>query len=184
MRLFVIGGTAKCGKNTLGKYLREELKKYGYKPCVMRLTEPLYSYAENYFDWSENSAEKPREFLQKMGIEIIKEKLHKHFFLLDRLSEDIEILSNFFDTFIITDARLVMEFNELKKRYDNVVTIHLTREDFDNGLSAEEKNHVTETELALYNDFDFKIQNTGLKELEKEAENIIKTLEREQITHE
>ena len=80
MRLFVIGGTAKCGKNTLGKYLREELKKYGYKPCVMRLTEPLYSYAENYFDWSENSAEKPREFLQKMGIEIIKEKLHKHFF--------------------------------------------------------------------------------------------------------
>ena len=51
MKIFVIGGKARTGKNTLGNYLMEEAKKYGYKPCVMRLTEPLYSYARNYFDW-------------------------------------------------------------------------------------------------------------------------------------
>ena len=62
MKIFVIGGCAKTGKNTFGNYLREELKNYGYKPCVMHLTEPLYSYARNYFDWNENTGEKPREF--------------------------------------------------------------------------------------------------------------------------
>ena len=45
MKLYVIGGKAKTGKNTFGNYLREELKNYGYKPCVMHITSPLYSYA-------------------------------------------------------------------------------------------------------------------------------------------
>ena len=62
MKIYVIGGKAKCGKNTFGTCLREEAKNYGYKPCVMHITEPLYSYAKNYFDWNENSSEKPREF--------------------------------------------------------------------------------------------------------------------------
>ena len=84
MKLYIIGGKAKSGKTTLGKFLHEELKNYGYKPCVMHITEPLYSYARNYFEWDDRTDEKPREFLQKMGIEIIKEKLGKETFLLDR----------------------------------------------------------------------------------------------------
>ena len=43
MKIFVIGGKARTGKNTLGNYLMEEAKKYGYKPCVKQLTETLYS---------------------------------------------------------------------------------------------------------------------------------------------
>lgn len=175
MKIFVIGGKAKCGKNTFGKYLREELKRYGYKPCVMHLTEPLYSYARNYFEWDEHSDEKPREFLQKMGIEIIKQKLNKEYFLLDRLSEDIEILSNFFDTFIITDARLPMEFRELKKRYDDVVNIKLVRNNYDDLLTEEEKMHITETEIDKCNDFDYEIVNNGFDSLKKEAHYIVKS---------
>ena len=132
MKIFVIGGQAKSGKNTFGEYLREELKDYGYRPCVMHITEPLYSYARTYFDWNGNEDDKPREFLQKMGIEIIRDKLGKKEFLLNRLHEDIEILSNFFDAFIITDARMIYEFEDIKKKYDDVVTIKLERKNFDN----------------------------------------------------
>ena len=89
MKIYVIGGKAKCGKNTFGEYLREELKDYGYKPCVMHITEPLYTYARNYFEWNGNDQDKPREFLQKMGIEIIREKLGKKNFLLKRLYEEL-----------------------------------------------------------------------------------------------
>ncbi len=178
MRIFIIGGGARCGKTTFGKYLSEELKKYGYKPCVMHLTEPLYAYARNYFEWDGSEDEKPREFLQKMGIEIIKNKLHKNYFLIDRLCEDIEILENFFDTFIITDARLIMEFREMKKRYDNVISIHLSREDYDDGLTDDEREHVTETELALFDEYDYKIVNRGLATLRKSAEEIVKSEER------
>mgnify|MGYP003299296649 CR=1 FL=1 len=177
MKIYIIGGKAKSGKNTFGKFLREELKEYGYHPCVMHITEPLYSYARNYFEYDEQTDKKPREFLQKMGTEIIKEKLNKKYFLLDRLSEDIEILSNFFDVFIITDARLKIEFEELKNRYEDVVAIKIERENYDDELTNEEKEHITETEIDTYNDFDYKIKNSSILTLKEEAKNIVKTEE-------
>ena len=177
MKIFVIGGKAKCGKNTFGEYLREELKDYGYKPCVMHLTEPLYSYAKNYFEWDGNENNKPREFFQKMGVEIIKEKLGKKNFLLKRLYEDIEILSNFFDAFIITDARLKDEFESLKKKYDDVVTIKLEREDYNDELTTEEANHITEKEIEAYEAFDYIIENRSLDDLKVAAIELVRNEE-------
>lgn len=177
MKIFIIGGRAKSGKNTFGEYLREELKDYGYKPCVMRLTEPLYTYARNYFDWNGNDDDKPREFLQKMGIEIIREKLGKKDFLLNRFYEDVEILSNFFDTFIITDARLIDEFKKIKKKYDEVVTIKLERENYNAELTEEEATHITEKEIKEYNDFDYIIENTGFESLKEAALELVRNEE-------
>ena len=173
MRIYVIGGRAKSGKNTFGEYLREELKDYGYKPCVMHITEPLYSYARTYFEWNGREEDKPREFLQKMGIEIIRDKLGKKDFLLNRLYEDIEILSNFFDTFIITDARMIHEFEDISKKYGDVVTIKLERENYDDQLTEEEANHVTEKEVDVYQDYDYVIENRSLEELKMAALEII-----------
>lgn len=180
MKIFVIGGVARSGKSTLGNLLKEELKDYGYKPCVMQITSPLYTYAKSYFNYDPNRDSKPREFLQKMGIEIIKEKLGKQDFLLNRLFEDIEILSNFFDVFIITDARLIHEFLSIKAKYDDVVTIKLVRKDFDNKLTEEEKNHVTEKEITMYNDFDYVIENKGIDSLKDEALEIVHNVELEE----
>ena len=180
MKIFIIGGCARSGKSTFGNLLKEELKDYGYKPCVMQITSPLYGYAENYFNYDPNRDPKPREFLQKMGIEIIKEKLGKKDFLLNRLYEDIEILSNFFDVFIITDARLINEFLSIKAKYDDVISIKLVRKDFDNKLTEEEKNHITEKEIAMYNDFDYIVYNTGIDSLKEEALEIIHHTEMEE----
>lgn len=177
MKIYVIGGKAKCGKNTFGEYLREQLKDYGYKPCVMHITEPLYSYARNYFEWNGNDQDKPREFLQKMGIEIIRDKLGKKDFLLNRLYEDIEILSNFFDTFIITDARLLNEFESIKNKYDDVVSIRLIRRNYNDELTEEEKNHITEKEILQFDEFDYIVENTGLKDMKNKALEIVRNEE-------
>lgn len=176
MKIFVIGGKASSGKTTFGEYLREELKDYSYKPCVMHITEPLYSYAKNYFDWNPNQ-EKPREFLQKVGFDIIREKMGKKTFLLDRLFEDIEVLSNFFDTFIITDARLAEEFEAIKDKYEDVVAIKLERNNYESNLSEEEKNHITETDLDNYQEFDYIVENSNLKDLKRVALEIVRNEE-------
>lgn len=173
MKLYIIGGTAGSGKTTFGKCLMEQLIIKGYNPCIINLTGPLYSYAEKYFGWDGNLDNKPREFLQTMGIEIIKNKLHKEHFLINRLIEDIEILSNFFDTFIVTDARLIIELKQLKRHYKNAVTIHVIREDYDNKLTGKEKNHITETELLNYTEFDYTINNNEGINLVDEARKII-----------
>ncbi len=174
MKIFVIGGLANCGKNSFGKFLCEELKNYGCKPCIMQFSEPLYSYARNYFDWDSYRDPKPREFLQKMGIEIIQNRLHKKYFLIDRLCEDISILSCFFDTFIITDARMILEFTELKKRFSSVVSIYLYRKNYDDGLTVEEREHITEKEILQYDSFDYRVLNSGFDKLKDVACKIAK----------
>ena len=143
----------------------------------MHLTEPLYSYARNYFEWNGNDQDKPREFLQKVGIEIIRDKLGKKDFLLNRLYEDIEILSNFFDAFIITDARLIHEFESIKNKYTDVVTIKLERYDYNDELTDEERNHITEKEIANYEDFDYIIVNRGLNDLNNSALEVVRNEE-------
>lgn len=173
INIFVIGGTAGSGKSTLGKFLKEELEFIGRKPCIMHITDPLYNYAKNYFNWDGNLKNKPREFLQKFGIDIIKNKLNKPDFLLNRLYEDIEILSNYFDTFIITDARLINEFCNIKKKYNKVTTIKVIRDDYDNGLTVKEKNHITEKDLENYNNFDYIIKDVSLNSLKREAKKIV-----------
>ena len=81
--------------------------------------------------------------------------------------------------FIITDARLINEFLSIKAKYDDVVTIKLVRNNFDNQLSLEEKNHITETEISLYNDFDYIVENNGLESLRERALEIIHNTEME-----
>ena len=113
-------------------------------------------------------------------LDVVIKKLGKKDFLLNRLYEDIEILSNFFDVFIITDARLIHEFLSIKAKYDDVVSIKLVRKDFDNDLTIEEKNHITEKEINMYDDFDYIIYNKGLDSLKDEAIEIIHNTELEE----
>lgn len=177
MKVYLIAGKAKCGKTTFGNYLREELKELGYKPCVMQITQILYQYAANYFDWDPNSDDKPREFLQKMGIEIIKEKLGKKTFLLDRTNEDIQVLEEFFDTFIITDVRFPEEINYFKEKYANVCSIKLLRNDYDDNLTEDERKHITEIAMNNYEDFDYILENKNLESLKNTAHFIAKNEE-------
>ena len=133
MKLFVIGGKAKSGKNTFATLLREELKDYNYKPCVMHLTNPLYSYAQNYFEWNENCA----------------------------------------------DARLKEEFNYLTTKYNDIITIKLERDNYENNLTISEKEHITEKDLDNYDNFDYFVKNTSLADLKESARQIIKNEEGE-----
>lgn len=181
MKIYVLAGKAKSGKDLLGKYMKTELDFKGKNACILRLTSPLYEYAKNYFSWDGDEKTKPREFLQEMGIEIIKNQLGKKHFLIDRLCEDIEILKTFFDIFIITDARLIEEFEELKKRYPNTKVIYIKRENYDNLLSEKEKNHITEKELEKYDNYDYIVENTSKEELLKQSHFIINDMDGEVI---
>ena len=140
---------------------------------MKNITTPLYEYAKNYFSWNGDMREKPREFLQEMGIEVIRNTLHKDTFLVDRLCEDIDILKHYFSVFIITDGRLVSEFNLLRERFPDIKIIHVIRDNYDNKLSPKEKEHITETDMENYKDYDYVINNTTKDELFKEADKIM-----------
>ena len=87
--------------------------------------------------------------------------------------EDIDILKNFFDVFIITDGRLLFEFEELKRRFPSVKIIHVIRDNYENELTEQEKQHVTETEMEDYTDYDYIVRNTSKERLYSEADKIM-----------
>lgn len=182
MKIFLLAGKAGCGKDLMGSYMKNRFDYLKEDACILHITTPLYEYAKNYFSWDGNMKDKPREFLQEMGIEVIRNKLGKKFFLVDRLCEDIDILKTYFDVFIITDGRLISEFEELKKRFkDNIKIIHIVRENCNNNLSDKERNHITEIEADLYDNYDYIVENTTKEELFKQADKIIEESEVEYL---
>ena len=122
--------------------------------------------------WDLSEETKPREFLQQLGTTVIRQKLKKDDLFINRMIDDIEIFSYFYDAIIISDVRLKKEIIDLKKAYPNIISIHIDRPNFDNGLTEEQKKHPTEIDLDDYNEFDIEVVNTTLDDLKETAEKI------------
>ena len=97
MKLYLICGKARAGKDTFAKLIKQEEEKDNNKVCILKLTAPLYSWAEDYFNYDKEKNEKPRELLQALGYDILQLKLKKKDFLLDYLITTIEVLDNYYE---------------------------------------------------------------------------------------
>ena len=85
-------------------------------------------------------------------------------------------LYNKWDIILIPDCRYPIEVEEMKKHFDTIL-IRIERPNFDNGLSYEQQNHISETSLDNYK-YDVKIFNDGtLEDFRVKLETYIKTLE-------
>ena len=168
MKLYLICGKARAGKDTFAKLIKQEEEKDNNKVCILKLTAPLYSWAEDYFNYDKEKDEKPRELLQTLGYDILQLKLKKKDFLLDYLITTIEVIDNYYDVGLITDGRLVHEIEVLKEKYPNIKTILLTNKQ-DNKLTNKEKNHQTEIDLDDYKDFDYIVENKDMERLKLES---------------
>lgn len=172
MKLYLICGKARAGKDTFARLIKQEEEKDNNKVCILKLTAPLYSWAEDYFNYDKEKDEKPRELLQTLGFDILQLKLKKKDFLLDYLITTIEVLDDYYDVGLITDGRLVHEIEVLKEKYPNIKTILLTNKK-DNKLTNKEKNHQTEIDLDDYKDFDYIVENKDIESLKLEALKIV-----------
>ena len=50
MKIVLIGGKARVGKDTFADYLYEELEKNGKKPVKMQISQYIKYYAIKYFE--------------------------------------------------------------------------------------------------------------------------------------
>ena len=171
-KIYILSGKAKSGKNVVSDIITNYYKD---KKCIsISYSYYLKDYIKRITNWNGDEETKPRELLQQIGIELIKNKINDKLFI-NRLIEDVEVFSYFYDIIVVTDARLVDEIEIPKQKLENVITIRINRENIDNNLTDNQKNHITETALDNYNNFDYIVDNNKTYEdLEKE---IIKILE-------
>lgn len=173
MKVYMISGKARNGKDTLAGYMKKYFDENSSKACIMHIGNYIKHFAIDYFGWDGNDDTKPRTLLQQLGTEIIREKMNKPLFFTTRLIEDMEVLSNFYDVIIVSDVRLPLEFDEVEKVYPDMVKMHITRPELVSNLSKEEQKHITEVALDNYNDYKYDVVNTTLEDLEKQAKKIV-----------
>lgn len=155
--IFVLSGKAKSGKNLIADKIENYYKN---KRCI-QISYAFYlkNYVKNIYDWSGSEEDKPRELLQKIGIDLIKKQKLIAILLIRRVCEDIKVYSYFYDIIIITDARLKDEIEIPKRLFNNVVTIRIDSIYYDKKMTIEQMNHITETNLDNYNKFDYVIND-------------------------
>lgn len=164
INLILISGRARNGKGLVSSIIKEELEKRGNKVCEIQVMRTLKGYLKDYFGWDGSEETKPRELLQQLGIELIKNKIDNRLFI-NRILEDIEIFSYFYDIIVISDVRLVDEIESLKQNHPNSISIRVNRNNYDNKLTDSQKNHLTEIGLDEYSNFDYMVENDDNLEL-------------------
>ena len=170
MKIYLLCGKARTGKDTIASIMKEKLEKSGKKVCEIPVMRTLKGYLKDYFGWDGSEETKPRTLLQEMGQDILEDVPNFH---IDRLCEDIKILSKYFDTFIVPDVRMVHEIEFLRNKFDDVVVIGVFKEDYVSPLTSEQSNHITERDLDNFNDYDYKIINSSIDKLKIDVENIL-----------
>jgi len=161
-KIFLLSGKARSGKNEISKIIE---RYYSNKKCItISFGYYIKDYAKRISDWDGSEETKPRELLQHLGIELVRNKIDKRLFI-DRILQDIEIFSYFYDIIVISDVRLLDEITILKENYPDSTSIRVVRNNYENNLTEEQKNHLTETDLDNFNDFDYIVNNDDNLEL-------------------
>ncbi len=170
-KIFIISGKARSGKGEVSKIISDYYKDK--KSIIISFGHYIKDYAKRVSSWNGDEETKPRELLQQLGIELIKNKIDDKLFIR-RIKEDIEVFSYFYDIIIVNDARLIDEIESLKNSSYDSTFIRVKSKD-ENNLTTSQKNHITETDLDNYKYFDYIIENNGSKEdLKKQVEGILR----------
>ena len=160
--IFILSGKSRSGKNEISKIIE---RYYSNKKCItISFGYYIKDYAKRISDWDGSEETKPRELLQQLGIELVRNKIDKRLFI-DRILQDIEIFSYFYDIIVISDVRLLDEITILKENYPDSTSIRVVRNNYENNLTKEQKNHLTETDLDNFTDFDYIVNNDDNLEL-------------------
>jgi len=173
-KVYIFAGKARSGKDTSASYIKSYYESKSKKVAILQYSTYLKEYAKKITNWSGSDIDKPRQLLIELGTDLIRGKIDRYLFV-NRMIEDIIVLSYFFDILIISDARLVEELEVPRKKIKNVKIINIKRPNFDNGLTKEQQKSLTESALDNYTDYDYSIINDGT--LENLNEKIIKMIE-------
>lgn len=176
VKIYILSGKSGCGKTQAANCIIDYYGKYNKKGVDLAYAYYLKDYAKRILGWDGKEETKPRDFLQQIGSELIKKHVNKDL-VVNRLLDDIEVFSYFYDVIVISDARFIDEINLVKDRYKDSISINIVRNQ-ENKLTTEERKHDTETSLDNYSGYDYVLKNNGtLIELEVQVIDIIKEVD-------
>ena len=79
--IFIISGKARHGKDTVASMIRNAYEKIGLNTINLQYSTPIKEYAKKISNWDGSDETKPRELLQLLGTELIRQKIDFLFFV-------------------------------------------------------------------------------------------------------
>ncbi|MFV0249545.1 MAG: hypothetical protein ACK5HP_00690 [Bacilli bacterium] len=173
-KIFIISGKSGTGKTKTATIIKKILEKENKKVICLSYADSLNEYAKNILNWNGKEETKPKQFLQEIGTNLIREKIDSKL-LIRRMIENIKVYSYFYDIIIINDAIYLEEIVNIKNVFYNTKVIRI--EKINNELNVTQKNHITETALDTFNGYDYIIDNNNT--IEKLTQKIVEVVKDE-----
>ena len=175
MRVFLIAGKAGSGKSEVAKIIKNYYEKLKEKTVITEYSKYLKLYAKEMLDWDGNNQNKPRDFLQEMGL-FIRENLKQKDLLIKRMKTDMLVYEHFFKNVVISDVRYPEEIILMKEDYPKAISILVVNDLEDSPLTIKQARHKTEHSLDNYEGFDYVIHNQFEQNLKNEVYEILEEL--------
>lgn len=170
--IFLISGKAHSGKSTVANIIKKYYEEYNQKIIITGFAKYIKLYAHEIIAWDYKEETKPRKFLQDIGF-TVRNKLDNNIFI-NRMLEDIKVYENYANGVIISDVRFRNEIEQIKNKYQNVISINIVSKNSQLTLNEEEKKHISEHDLDDYKNFDYVINNdSDIKDLEQNVFNVL-----------
>lgn len=148
--VILIGGSAQHGKDSSASILKYKFESSGSKCLVLRYGDYLKFLCKEHFGWNGEKDKIGRTLLQIYGTE--KARDNNPDIWVNVVIETIKAFGGEYDYVIVPDFRYPNEYSCWLEHGYNPFTVWVHRNDFDNGLTQEQKNHRSETSLL---DFEF-----------------------------
>ncbi len=145
MKVILISGKAQHGKDTSAIYLKEVLELEGKRVLITHYGDLVKFICEKYFGWDGQKDERGRTLLQFVGTDIVRKQ--KPDFWVDFVCDVLQLFYDQWDRVIIPDCRFPNEIECFADKGFDVMHVRVIRPNFDNGLTPEQQQHLSETAL-------------------------------------
>lgn len=168
--IILILGKAGQGKDTVAKFIKEELPG---KTVITHYADYLKFLCTQFCDWDGIKDEQGRRMLQTIGTDLVRQEYNEDFWV-DRVIEQIEIFSHSFNYFVVPDARFLNEIIKIEEHFKEkrIITIRIERPAYKSKLTSEQEKHPSEIALDDYI-ADYTIVNTTLDYVQVRVKDIV-----------
>ena len=144
-QVILISGKAESGKDYTAELIKEELENANQKVLILHFADLLKFLCTKFFAWDGKKNKKGRSLLQETGQRV---RSYDKNYWVDEVCKIINIFKNDFDYFIVPDTRFENEINIPKQEFgENVQVIRIIRDNWQNQLTQEQRNEISETAL-------------------------------------
>ena len=158
MKVILISGKARHGKDTTAGFLKAALEADGYSVLVAHYGDLLKYICKTFFGWNGEKDDYGRTRLQKVGTDSIR--VQRPDYWVDFINSIMEMFPGEWDYVLIPDCRFPNEVDKVREAGFDTTHVRVVRENFVSPLSPEQQAHPSETALDD-TPADYYIKNNG-----------------------